>query len=136
MKALTLRQPWAWMVVHGGKLIENRTWNTSFRGRFLIHAAKGMTTAEYVEAELFGLSVNPKMRLPTARDLRFGGIVGMAAIEGVQEPDEWEPGDWHMSGQYGFLLRDVRPLPFVPCRGMLGFWEVPRAVLDRLRLAG
>jgi hypothetical protein len=43
MKALSLRQPWAHMVVHGPKHIENRRWNTSFRGEFLIHAAKGCT---------------------------------------------------------------------------------------------
>lgn len=43
MKALSIRQPWAWLILHGGKDIENRSWNTNFRGRFLIHAAAGMT---------------------------------------------------------------------------------------------
>jgi hypothetical protein len=37
---LSIRQPWAWLVAHGWKNIENRTWPTGFRGRFLIHAAK------------------------------------------------------------------------------------------------
>ena len=43
MKALSLRQPWAWAVVEAGKDVENRRWNTKFRGDFLIHAASGWT---------------------------------------------------------------------------------------------
>ncbi|WP_206002040.1 ASCH domain-containing protein [Paraburkholderia aromaticivorans] len=38
MKALSIRQPWAWLIVKGHKDIENRTWSTRFRGRVLIHA--------------------------------------------------------------------------------------------------
>ena len=40
MKAITIKQPWASLIVAGIKDIENRTWKTSFRGRVLIHAAK------------------------------------------------------------------------------------------------
>ena len=43
MKALSIRQPWAWLIVNGHKDIENRSWPTRFRGPVLIHAAKGMT---------------------------------------------------------------------------------------------
>jgi len=39
MKAITVKQPWASLIVHGIKNIENRTWKTSFRGRIYIHAA-------------------------------------------------------------------------------------------------
>ena len=46
MKALSIRQPWAWLIVHGRKDIENRSWRTKFRGRFLVHAAQGMTRRE------------------------------------------------------------------------------------------
>jgi hypothetical protein len=45
MKALTVKQPWASLIVEGIKNIENRTWKTNFRGRILIHAA---TQSEYV----------------------------------------------------------------------------------------
>lgn len=40
MKVLSIRQPWAWLIMTGLKDIENRTWNTDFRGRFAIHASK------------------------------------------------------------------------------------------------
>lgn len=40
MKALTIKQPWASLIVHGIKDIENRTWRTDYRGPLLIHASK------------------------------------------------------------------------------------------------
>ena len=47
MKALSIRQPWAWLIVHGHKDIENRTWTTSFRGRLLVHAGKSFDKEGY-----------------------------------------------------------------------------------------
>jgi len=40
MKAILIRQPWAWLIVHGYKDVENRTWSTKYRGPILIHAGK------------------------------------------------------------------------------------------------
>lgn len=47
MKALSIRQPWAWLIVNGFKDIENRSWDTKYRGLVLIHASKGMTKDQY-----------------------------------------------------------------------------------------
>jgi len=48
MKALSIRQPWAWLIAHGHKLYENRDWSKynphkRQRGPILIHAGQGMT---------------------------------------------------------------------------------------------
>src|SRR5271166_4355910 len=40
MKALTLTQPWATLVAIKAKRIETRSWRTSYRGPFAIHAGK------------------------------------------------------------------------------------------------
>ena len=40
MKALSIRQPWAWAIIHAGKDVENRPWGTRYRGPLLIHASK------------------------------------------------------------------------------------------------
>ena len=40
MKALSLKQPWAVLILQGKKKIEIRKWNTKFRGEFLIHSSK------------------------------------------------------------------------------------------------
>ena len=47
MKAITIKQPWASLIVHGVKDIENRTWHTNFRGRVLIHSSSKGDIAKY-----------------------------------------------------------------------------------------
>jgi hypothetical protein len=124
MKALSIRQPWAWLIIHGGKDIENRSWHTKLRGRFLVHAAKGMTKAEYIaalEVVSGAASFETLKNLPMMEDLERGGIVG--SVELVDSVDTSES-PWYM-GEKAFLLRDPKPLPFSPLKGRLNFFEVP-----------
>lgn len=124
MKALSIRQPWAWLIIHGGKDVENRTWHTKLRGRFLVHASKGMTKDEYAQAYQFFLESGagqPPFDFPAFEDLERGGIVG--SVELVDSVDtSYSP--WYM-GEKGFVLRDPLPLPFTPLKGRLGFFDVP-----------
>jgi hypothetical protein len=138
MRALSLRQPWAAAVLHIGKHIENRRWYTPFRGEFLIHAAKGMTRSEYDDARDYCEDIvgAHKSRWLSRENLVFGGIVGRARLVDVIRPCDSNAGlfakcshPWHMPEQFGFVLEDVQPLPFVPCKGALGFFEVPDDVV-------
>ena len=45
-RALTIRQPWADLIMSGAKDVENRTWSTSYRGRLWIHAAVKVDTSD------------------------------------------------------------------------------------------
>lgn len=53
MKAITIKQPWASLIVSGLKDIENRTWKTNFRGRVLIHAGKTRERQFSIPKKLF-----------------------------------------------------------------------------------
>jgi hypothetical protein len=124
MKAITIRQPWAWITIHSGKNIENRGWSTNVRGPVLIHAAKGMTRNEYEDALDSAHDVLGNVgieRIPEPQKLHRGGIVGVADLVDVLTPKGQRYG-WHMPDQFGFVLRNARPLPFLPCKGALGFW--------------
>ncbi len=129
MKALSIRQPWAWLILNAGKDIENRDWPTKFRGAFLIHASKGMTRYEYEDGCVTAELIAPRVRVPQFGQLERGGIVGMATLARCvgQSPSPW------FFGIYGFELRDVLPLPFRPLRGALGFFDVPDEILNRPR---
>ncbi|MGY4663183.1 hypothetical protein ACVWZ9_003977 [Pseudomonas chlororaphis] len=119
MKALSIRQPWAWLIIHGGKDIENRSWHTKYRGRFLVHASQGMTRAQYNAASWVAgpLGVN----LPRFEDLQRGGIVGsVELVDCITASDS----PWYM-GEVGLVLHDPMPLPFTPLKGRLGFFEAP-----------
>jgi hypothetical protein len=123
LPVLSIRQPWAWMIVHAGKDIENRTWKTNFRGRFLIHAAKGCTYDEWSEAESWAVGVCGigEDRCPTLDKIERGGIVGVATLVDcvTVKRSRW------FCGPFGFVLDEVQPLDFLPCKGALGFFRLP-----------
>ena len=123
MKALSIRQPWAWLILNAGKDIENRDWPTPYRGRFLIHASKGMTHDEYWNGAETLLDIRKDMLLPPFSELQRGGIVGSVSLVDCVRRSE---SPWFF-GEYGFLLRDPAPVPFRPFKGMLGFFEVAEA---------
>lgn len=120
--ALSVRQPWAWLICNGGKDIENRDWPTNFTGPVLIHAGKTMTRGDYEACCLFIAHMRTEWRLPAYDILRqqCGGIVGETEIvRCVNESDS----PW-FCGEYGFVLQNSKPLPFHPCKGALGFFQV------------
>ncbi|HCF0590415.1 ASCH domain-containing protein [Pseudomonas aeruginosa] len=124
MKTLSIRQPWAWLIVYGGKDIENRSRRTNFRGRFLVHASQGMTRQEYNMATWIAGPLG--ITIPPFDELQRGGIIGSVELVDCLE-DSNSP--WYM-GEKGYLLRDPRPLPFVPYKGQLGFFDVPESLVQ------
>jgi hypothetical protein len=126
-KALSVRQPWAAMIIYLNKDIENRTRHTKFRGRFLIHASQTMTRNYWLEAIHFAHNACgvPVERLKSICDydrLQLGGFIG--SVELVDSLDASES-RWYM-GEKGFLLRDPKPVPFVRYSEKLGFFDVPQ----------
>lgn len=113
MKAISIRQPWAWLIVNGYKDIENRTWATSYRGPVLIHASKQWDIHPREWSDAF-----PGIEIP--HDIQRGGIVGTAEIAAVVTESESR---W-FTGPKGWELRDARPVAFHPCNGRLGLFEL------------
>jgi hypothetical protein len=100
-----------------GKAVENRSWSTSFRWPFCIHAGKGMTRDEQFEFHMFLETLG--MEPPHFESLDRGGIVGTADLVGVV-PHSLSP--WFF-GPFGFELANVQPVEFIPARGSLGFFR-------------
>lgn len=128
MLAISIRQPWAWLILHGGKDIENRNWSTNVRGRVLIHAAKGMTKDEYFDAVDTAQTARPRMSpppesviMPSYNGIERGGIIGSVEIVDCVDAS---PSPWFF-GKFGFVLRNPIALPFRPWKGRLGFFYVP-----------
>jgi hypothetical protein len=126
--ALSVRQPWAWAILHAGKDIENRSWQAvnhglRQRGRIAIHAAKGMTRDEYEDARDFIDRTGSCCLCPDAVNLERGGIIGsVEVIDVVSESSS----PWFF-GPRGLVLRDPQPCPFIPAVGQLGYFEWKRA---------
>ncbi len=125
MLALSIRQPWASLILKAGKDIENRCWSTKVRGRILIHAAKGCTRDELEDALDFAEKACGTRYSVDLKAVARGGIVGSVEIvDCVNRSDS----PWFV-GEFGFVLRNPQPLPFVPWKGQLGFFDVPESAL-------
>ncbi len=128
MKCLTVCQPWAWAILHAGKCIENRRWQTAYRGPLLVHAGKSRA---YLDCEKpsdwqrrYGKCFRPE-------ELHFGFVLGVVDLIGCLP---YRPGDLgcHHSpwaeGPWCFVLEKPRALPFpYPLRGMMGLFDVDLA---------
>ncbi|MFA5953903.1 MAG: ASCH domain-containing protein [Candidatus Shapirobacteria bacterium] len=117
MKALSLKQPFAELIVSGKKTIELRKWNTKFRGEFLIHASK---IPDKKAMKKFGFE-----KLP------LGCIVGKAKLIDVKnyktEKEHMKDKNKHLAnsfwGKYGFILINPKRIKPFPAKGNLNFWN-------------
>ncbi len=120
MKALSMKQPWAELVLQGKKKIEIRKWKTNFRGDFLIHASK-VPDADSMKS--FGFS---------ADSLPVGKILGKAKLVDVisyKDNSDFEKDiNLHLAtpewGKFGFVLESVERFDKpIDALGKLNFWE-------------
>jgi len=123
MKVLSLKQPWAELILQGKKVIEIRKWNTKFRGKFLIHSSK--------------IPDRESMKKFNFKELPNGFIVGEAELIDVKkylDNEEFDTDkDRHLAnngfGDYGFILKNVRRIEPIIASGKLGFWD-----FDKLKI--
>jgi len=125
LKALSIRQPWAYLIVEGWKNIENRSFvpPRELIGQWiLIHASRGCTEKEFEDGCAFAIKACGFGNIPPLDKIRRGGIVGCVKLARVvtSSPSKW------FVGKYGYVLTDPLPLPFRPCNGRLGFFDPPR----------
>jgi hypothetical protein len=127
MKALSLKQPWANLVAKGLKTIEIRTWNTKFRGKFLIHASKNIDK-KYVGGQV---GYEP-----------LGSIIAIATLKDVVKYEDYNEfnkdrnrhRNWIVNKDdmplYGFILDDIKAIKPIPYKGMLNFFETGLTTWD------
>jgi hypothetical protein len=148
------------LVALGAKAIETRGWSTRYRGRLLIHAARGLgpvggraglaalcATAPFAEA--LGAAGLSAADLPRGAILAACELIDCLPVAQLASQDVVRSGNrqWRLSGRerafgdyapgrYAWLLADVRSLPApIPAPGRLGLWEwageLPRAESSR-----
>ena len=113
--ALSIRQPWAWLIINGHKDIENRSWPTKFRGSFYVHSSKTFDEAGY---ELVRAKFSIEMPQPS--EFERGGLMGTVKLIDcvTSHTSAW------FEGPYGFVLSDSHRIDFVSLAGKMGFFAV------------
>lgn len=129
MKAITICQPYAHLIcITGDKLIENRTWPTSYRGELIIHAGKNRTWL---------------MPGESSEGMAFGAIVGVVDLFDCVRLDSpaahrlhpWMKHHEHAEGPYCMLLGNRRYLANpIPYKGAQGLWVPDPHILRGIEL--
>jgi hypothetical protein len=123
-RAIAIRQPWAWAVVHAGKDVENRS-ETAIRAyrpavgqRIFVHASKAMTAVEYESAAKFMAKIG--VRCPEPDELQFGGVIGSVFVRDIvtRHRSRW------FHGPFALALTDAKPMRFRSARGQVGLFRV------------
>ena len=139
MKAITIKQPFASLIVEGIKDIENRTWKTNLRGRVLIHA--GAKSADFLDSQLAD-HIYDFIRRTSKSGKDWSGYPFSAIIGSVEIVDcvEYHKSIWaeksidiyeqfsldRHEAIYNWVL--ANPIKFdnpIPCKGKLSFWDYP-----------
>jgi hypothetical protein len=125
MKALTIKQPWASLIMFGGKDIENRDWAAPawlLGKRIAIHCSKKIDPFDIEDAMDLGYSRGlPLKCIDIIQGNLLGGVIlGTVRLVTCVRSSE---SPWFV-GDYGFVLADPQPFDEpIPARGSLGFWD-------------
>lgn len=129
--ALSVRQPWAWAILHAGKRLENRSQaaidHGMKEGLICLHAAKGMSRDEYESGRDFiNAAINrtnyPDIEVPKPCDLVRGAIIGTMYVSGVaKSAEDVDHNPWFM-GPRALILRQVEAIEPIGSVGALGYF--------------
>ena len=127
VKVLVVRQPWAWLIVHGFKDIENRSWRTHYRGTLLIQASANLPTKDHLEEDRRCVK---KRGVSLPEELETGGIVGKVELVDCVDRSRSK---W-FTGPVGWALTRPKRLPFIPLEGRLGLFDPHPRIIRQLGL--
>ena len=135
MRALTVRQPWAWAIARGHKTIVNRGRDTGLRGEVAVHSSLRVDLEAFDDAVIRSANWDPE-----DPEAAIGGIVAVVSLVDVcteaRAGRSCECGDWALPGSFHWRLARPRPLAWpVLTIGQPGLWELaPRVAADVARL--
>jgi len=126
MKALSVRQPWAWAIIHGGKDIENRRSRTNYRGSLLIHASTYSREWEIrQDLTLVAQRLPSGVEWPRMGELRenYGMVIGVVDLVDCRPAVSGTTWGFDAVGGWHWHLANPRPIQPFLARGKLGLWE-------------
>ena len=128
-KVLSVRQPYASLLVKGIKDVENRSRKTNFRGTLLIHASSKMHDVvehlnHYIQdaVPLYGIEKDIWREADYAE--AFGYMSAIVGSVDIVDCVQNHPSEWAEKGQWHWVCANGRKLKYpIPAKGMLGFWD-------------
>lgn len=123
MKVISIKQPWASLIIEGYKEYEFRTWKTKYRGKILIHASKTIDKKSFDKFKDYNIKEYP-----------LGKIIGESYITDCIEVNDEFKNDLIKkdkivygtinAGEYAFKLEKTKKLTsLIEINGKLGLWD-------------
>jgi len=121
MKALSIKQPWAHLIIVGAKDVENRSRPTGFRGLFAVHVSLKRADYEDVGVEAIPREFREPAKWAWERNASAGRIIGtVELVDCIQDSNSI----WAIDDYWHWVLRDPRQYKRSrPATGRLGLWE-------------
>ena len=122
MKAISVRQPWAFLIADGQKTVEARSWRTDYRGDVLLcTSAKQDSSFDKLDRESFPLGMAYcVVEIKDCVQMKFEHI---PMAYPTDDPKSFSQQD--IEGQFAWLLENPRIVtPFFPVKGKLNFYDV------------
>lgn len=140
MKAISVRQPWASLIVLGYKEYETRSWRTSVRGKIAIHSSSSQHVAKQLCKFKPYSTLLGQHSCNSYEDLVYGHIIGTVFLDEVIECDdgnllsvlssqELSLGNFG-HGRLAWKLSSPTPIKPFPFKGKLAFFDVSDELFD------
>ena len=127
MKVISIKEPFATLIMNGSKLIETRSWKTNYRGELYIHASGKSLAKEYLK--------NPYvLELIKDMDMNYGNIICKGNLvdciymdqkflnEIKKNNQEYNLGLFEL-GRYAWVFEDIVPIIPIEAKGKLNIWN-------------
>lgn len=127
MKVISIKEPFATLILNGIKRIETRSWKTNYRGEIFIHASGKKLAKEFFRDNFIG-------DLIKNMDMNYGNIICRCKLVDCIYMDkeflekiknnqvEYQIGDYKL-GRYAWILEDIEPIYPIPVKGRLNIWN-------------
>jgi len=144
MRALTIRQPYATLIMQGVKQFETRSWRTEYRGPLVIHAA---ANGARIHGDQLRRMEKRLRIMPTALmglDYPLGAVLGVVElveclpisprlIDALTPREKWL--GWYSDGGFVWDLARAGRVRFaepIACAGRQGLWTLPADLAARV----
>lgn len=126
MKCLSIKEPYASLIMHKHKMIETRSWKTNYRGELFIHASKKIINKNILS--------NDVLELIEDMNMNYGKIICKVKLVDCvymddefikdinQNKKEYVCGRYEV-GRYAWVLEDIEPILPICARGKLNIWN-------------
>ena len=127
MNVLTIREPYATLILNRVKTIETRSWKTNYRGELFIHASGKSLAKEFLNNDYV-------INLIDGIDMNYGNIIcrgnlvdcvymDESFLNAIKEDEKEYNLGLSEIGRYAWIFEDVEPIYPIPVKGQLNIWN-------------